>query len=132
MRQVRKHLDEFLEGSVFALADGLRGGLILAIDEATTNVVRHAGLDPTEEIDIELRLEGRKIEIRIWDTGRERSAEECVGLPPGELGESGMGTRLMATLMSELNYERTADGRNLLVMVRDLDRGDAPDADQLA
>ncbi len=96
----------------------------LALDEAATNIVRHA-YPATEPgvIDVEYERRQESLVIRLWDDGEERDASEFVGLPPGEVGEGGMGINIMRATMTRVSYGRTPEGRNLLEMERRDDHG---------
>jgi len=94
--------------------------LNLALTEGVTNAVRHAhhALPAETEIDIDLMLWSDRIEIRIWDHGQPfdpNSVEEPV---PGVPRLGGYGWFLMRRLMDQIRYERSQDGRNCLVMVK--------------
>ncbi|MBD1912887.1 MULTISPECIES: ATP-binding protein [unclassified Leptolyngbya] len=94
--------------------------LHLALTEGFSNAVRHAHQElPSEtEIDLDLALWNDRIEIRIWDRGEPfdpNSIEEPeLGVP--RLG--GYGWFLIRRLADKAVYERSQDGRNCLVIVK--------------
>mgnify|MGYP001240508607 CR=1 FL=1 len=103
------------------LDERVRAQLTLALDEATTNIVRHGYSGAQGVIDIEFEANDAAIRIRLWDDGIERAEDDCIGLPPGTPGEGGMGLNLMRSMLTSIEYARDKN-RNLLVLVRDLER----------
>lgn len=95
----------------------------LALVEGFTNAVRHAHqhLAADTPIELEASIQGRMIELRIWDCGaafdlqaRLRSAPAVVS----PLAEGGRGLVLLQKIADELEYSRTADQRNCLRLVK--------------
>ena len=128
IREVRARLSAWL--GRLNVSDTTQEELTLVLDEAATNIARHAyprsqypgGPGP---IDVEFVTEDRELVLRLWDDGIKRREEDCVGRPLGEPGESGMGMNLIRLLTSSVRFERTSNGRNLLELRKDLS-GDAP------
>ncbi|MGE5655119.1 MAG: ATP-binding protein [Actinomycetota bacterium] len=95
----------------------------VALTEGFTNAVRHAHqhLAETTPIELEVTLFSHQIEMRIWDRGTPFNLEEKLESilkqhgDPLE-GEGGRGLMFMHKLTDELDYIRTADHRNCLVM----------------
>lgn len=94
--------------------------LNLAIAEGFTNAVRHAhqALPPETIIDIELALCSDRLEIRIWDRGKPFNPDALEEPKPGTLQEGGYGWFLLRRLADQVVYERAADGRNCLLIVK--------------
>ena len=94
--------------------------LNLALAEGFTNAVRHAhqSLPPETTIDINLMLWSDRLEIRIWDRGKPFNPDAIEEPKPGTLQEGGYGWFLLRRLADEVVYERVADGRNCLIIVK--------------
>jgi serine/threonine-protein kinase RsbW len=95
----------------------------LVLAEGFTNAVRHAHRDLSAEhlIEIHITLFSDGMEIKIWDEGEPfdllRYSQDLLRSPnPFELG--GRGIFLMRTIATHLSYERGADQRNCLFIVR--------------
>lgn len=116
--QLRSRLSGFLEATSIDLDARACMEVTLALDEAATNIVLHAYGGKGGAIDVEYENAGSELVIRLWDSGVQREAEDCVGLPPGSVGVGGMGTNIMRAIMSSVSYEQSEDGRNLLIMRR--------------
>lgn len=94
--------------------------LNLALAEGFTNAVRHAhyALPPETTIDIDLTLWGDRLEIRIWDQGQPFNPDSLEEPQPGTLQEGGYGWFLLRRLADKVVYERAADGRNCLLIIK--------------
>lgn len=94
--------------------------LNLALAEGFTNAVRHAhhALPPETTIDIHLALWIDRLEIRIWDQGKPFNPDVLKEPEPGTLQEGGYGWFLLRRLADKVVYERGADGRNCLLIVK--------------
>ncbi|MGA9383017.1 MAG: anti-sigma regulatory factor [Phormidium sp.] len=95
----------------------------LALAEAFTNAVRHAHKNQPSEvpIDIEVTLTENCIEMRIWDYGSPFDLKDKLKLMPTNHendSSGGRGLRLLEAIADDLNYTRTAEQRNCLVMVK--------------
>ena len=88
----------------------------------------HRDLRPDTPIDIEAVRRQDTIEIRIWDHGppfdMQRKLSEMPTLE-GNQGERGRGLRIMERVADELNYDRTDDNRNCLVLIKQLTKSNA-------
>lgn len=94
--------------------------LNLALAEGFTNAVRHAhqSLPPDTTIDIDLSLWADRFEIRIWDKGKPFNPDVLPEPEPGTLQEGGYGWFLLRRLADRVVYDRNADGRNCLLIVK--------------
>lgn len=105
----------------------------LALAEGFTNAVRHAhqGLSSDVPIDLQVTILEQQIEIRIWDQGAPFDLMQKIREMPNDIdhqtgGErslkgGGRGLKLMRDIADDLNYERTADGRNCLIIVKNFE-----------
>lgn len=94
--------------------------LNLALAEGFTNAVRHAhrALPPETNIDIEVSLWIDRLEIKIWDYGKPFNPDAIAEPEPGTLQAGGYGWFLLRRLADRVVYERSADGRNCLLIVK--------------
>jgi serine/threonine-protein kinase RsbW len=94
--------------------------LNLALAEGFTNAVRHAhhALPKETAIDIDLCLWDDRLEIRIWDRGKPFNPDAIAEPEPGTLQVGGYGWFLLRRLADRVVYERNADGRNCLLIIK--------------
>ena len=105
----------------WGVADRARFQLELALDEAVSNIVRHAYGGGPGEIGLRLgRIEG-DVWIELWDEG---PAFDPTDAPAPRLegaladrADGGMGIHLMRRVVDELQYRREGS-RNILRMVK--------------
>lgn len=95
----------------------------LAIDEACTNVIKHAYQhNEKQDIDIAIKIDYQKMVIVVTDRGKSFQMKD-VDLPDmksylAELRVGGLGIYLMKTLMDEVDYKTEPDGQNKVRMVK--------------
>ncbi len=122
LNQVQKWFEEFCLHHISELSwsENQLYRLNLALAEGFTNAVRHAhqNLPSDTPIEIELFLGCDRIEIRIWDHGNPFDPSGLIEPEPGTLREGGYGWFLLRRLADQVVYERTADQRNCLVIVK--------------
>jgi anti-sigma regulatory factor (Ser/Thr protein kinase) len=93
--------------------------VVLAVNEATGNVIRHAHRDrPTTPLHLQCRLLSDGIEVHILDEGPAFDLNTVPDLDPGEVRVGGRGVYLMRQLMDELTCEQRPQGGNILRMVK--------------
>jgi anti-anti-sigma factor len=89
----------------------------LAVDEACTNIIKHAYLNRGGEIRIDVQAEPGRVEVNIFDRGKpfEWSKVEDPDLQEYvEIGKKGgLGIFLMNRLMDELDYSASPAGNHL-------------------
>jgi len=96
--------------------------IVLAVDEALTNVIRHAYHGRTTE-PIELRCgavhdaeRGDGVEIVIRDYGRQTALEDICGRDLNELRPGGLGVHIIRSTMDRADYSHAEGGGMTLVM----------------
>ncbi len=93
----------------------------LAMDEACTNIIKHAYRDKVGTIRIDVQAEPGKVEINIFDRGKpfDWSGVKAPDLQKYvEIGKKGgLGVYLMNRLMDDLDYQ-TSESGNRLYMVK--------------
>jgi serine/threonine-protein kinase RsbW len=93
--------------------------IVLAVNEATTNVIRHAHLgQPEIQVHIECKLLPDGIAVMLFDQGDPFDITAVPDLDPAEERVGGRGVFLMRTLLDELVCVPLETGGNQLRMVR--------------
>ena len=129
MRELRSALRSALDGA--GIEAGLRDRLVLAVDEACCNIIRHAYGD-RHSGDIALRVsnEGSVLEFRLLDSAP--PVDPCCvrAKPLGEVRAGGLGVALIESVMDEWGLCSRADGRgNRLVMRKRVEARNQPGDD---
>jgi serine/threonine-protein kinase RsbW len=96
--------------------------VILATDEAATNVILHGYVDQPGLVEIALNRRGDALVITVRD---QAAMFDPTGVPPPDLDlpldqrtPGGMGVHLIRQLMDEVVYQTTPQGGNELTMIR--------------
>lgn len=122
LNQVQQWFENFCLQNIakFSWSEAHLYRLNLALAEGFTNAVRHAhqALPRETTINIDLALWSDRLEIRIWDRGKPFNPDALEEPKPGTLQEGGYGWFLLRRLADQVVYERAADGRNCLLIVK--------------
>ena len=96
--------------------------IVLAVDEALTNVIRH-GYDSQPGNDIELRARtardrrrGQFIEVRIRDFGKQVPLDKICGRDLNDVRPGGLGVHIIRSIMCVAEYSHAHGGGMCLVM----------------
>jgi serine/threonine-protein kinase RsbW len=111
----------FVEGAcrVAGFDERATRAIVMATDEATNNVIRHAHRDnPDAALQIQCFFISEGIEVRLLDEGAPFDISAVPHLDPGELRVGGRGVFLMRALMDELSCQPRGERGNLLRMVK--------------
>jgi serine/threonine-protein kinase RsbW len=86
----------------------------LAIDEALSNVIRHAyGNEDNHEIELNCLAQEDCLEFTFIDHGEPPDPERICGQPLDQDALGGRGTHLIRQIMDEVRYERLSDQNRL-------------------
>ncbi len=92
---------------------------VLAVNEATSNVIRHAHKDRVDlAVQLECHVTQEQIEVRLLDQGEPFDLSGVPSLDPSELRCGGRGVYLMRALLDELTITARTGGGNVLRMVK--------------
>lgn len=99
--------------------DKFTHAIVLATDEATNNVMRHAHRGrPDAPIQIKCHFCPEGLEIHLLDEGAPFDLATVPRLDPSELRIGGRGVFLMRALMDELSCQPRGEGGNTLRMLK--------------
>jgi serine/threonine-protein kinase RsbW len=86
--------------------------LKLAITEAASNSVRHAYANGTGVVDVVYRLDDRRLEVEVADSGTGFAVDAGEG-DPEDLAEGGLGIAIIRAIADEFELRSDADGSRL-------------------
>jgi serine/threonine-protein kinase RsbW len=120
---IREFVSE--EARAFGFSDEDAANIILAVDEACTNIIKHAYQYATDkEIEVTVLRKNRSFEIRIFDNGR--SFDPSTIRQPdlkehiGHRKRGGLGVYLMKKLMDKVEYDFHKGKRNEVRLIKNL------------
>jgi sigma-B regulation protein RsbU (phosphoserine phosphatase) len=124
LERVRTFVGEILgKISSSALSEEVKLGLVLAVDEVITNIIRHAYHGrPDKRIQMEIEVYSERITFRLcyWGEGFEPGDIE----PPDFIDDSrqpGFGLYIIDQVADEVRYLRDAHGKNSVYLVKNLE-----------
>jgi serine/threonine-protein kinase RsbW len=103
--------------------DEATGKIMLAVDEACTNIIKHAYKSlPNRDIDLDVKSNGKRFEIEITHDG---ASFDPLAVKRPDMKEylrkyqhGGLGIHLMRTLMDKVEYQVLPDRRNIVRLVK--------------
>lgn len=119
--QLRKIREAVREAVVSCgCSDELAADVVLAVDEACQNVIRHAYCDdPSGPIELEIERCGDDLVVSLRDFAPEVDPAEVKPRDLDEVRPGGLGTHLIREMMDSADFVRPASGRgNVLRMVK--------------
>jgi anti-sigma regulatory factor (Ser/Thr protein kinase) len=106
-------------GSVYGLPDSECRGITLAVDEAMTNVIRHAYHGDAEQvIEVNCQVGAHCLEFTLLDQGDPPDPARLEAHPLDDVALGGRGTHIIRMVMDEVCYERTPRGNQLRLSKR--------------
>ncbi len=97
--------------------------MTLAVDEAMSNVIRHAcSAKPGHRIRLAFRFDERWLVIQIDHDGAPAPEGGPKGRDLDDVKPGGLGTHFINTAMDAVHYEQADDGCPRILMARDLHR----------
>jgi len=130
--QITAHLDElgqvrqFVEETAVSLTHDPQtiSDIVLAVDEAVTNIIRHGYQHQAGIIELAIRYQPNRLEIKLWDEAPAFDPTQMVppnpDIPLSQRAPGGMGIHMIRQLTDDLQYHFLADGRNELTLVKQI------------
>ena len=119
LRDIRETISDVTLKSGFSKEDC--GGIILAVDEACSNVIKHCCKnDPNKKINITISHEKGCLTISIVDTGTKFDISDIKSRDINEIRPGGLGTHIIKQVMDTVEYSHTPEGLNQLRMTKKL------------
>ncbi|MDY7011583.1 MAG: ATP-binding protein [Planctomycetota bacterium] len=102
--------------------ESTRGEIVLAVDEALANVIKHAYQGSNDKpIEIILRSVGgdkTTLQIELRDWGRQVAPAAMKSRDLDDVRPGGLGVHIMERCMDEVKYTHAPDGGTLLTLIK--------------
>jgi len=93
--------------------------VVLAIDEAITNIIRHAYQGRSDGlIELECRESADGLEFTVLDNGEPPDPSRICAREAGADKPGGLGTHIIRDVMDSVSYQRTESGNRFLAAKR--------------
>jgi anti-sigma regulatory factor (Ser/Thr protein kinase) len=114
---IRKVLQELLESH--DVPDDTARRLILCVDEACANVIKHSYEGPCDEpIEATFTIEGDDFKVQIRDYGKQCDSSQIKPRCLEEIKPGGLGTHFINEIMDEVSYCTNRTKGTLLTMIK--------------
>ena len=119
LASIRSFVQRFCENIPDSLLDHNRNEqIILAVNEAAANIIKHAYQGrPEEKIQITAEVSAGRLVFRLYDWGEGFDPESVQEPKFNGSQEGGFGIYIIAQSVDEVNYFRDADGRNCIELI---------------
>ena len=93
--------------------------ITLALDEALTNVIRHAYLSrPDGVIELECTQSADELEVTLWDQGEPPDPAKICARQLGHAEPGGLGTHIIKNVMDSVSYQVLPEGNRFVAVKR--------------
>tara|TARA_B100000795_G_C22630593_1_gene372466 strand:- start:147 stop:557 length:411 start_codon:yes stop_codon:yes gene_type:complete len=119
LKEVREFSKEVI-GQSELLRDNM-DELVLAISEATQNIVKHAYKDnqeTTDKMQIKISFKNNKLEIGFFDKGKPVVEEDIKHRSLDDIKPGGLGTYFIQQIMDEVVFKEATGWHNNLVLTK--------------
>jgi len=105
--------------AAFGCPEAVIGDIVLAVDEACQNIIRHAYRGEDGDIVVQINVEDGKLVVRLIDFAQPVDVSRIHPRPLDEVRPGGLGTHLIRAVMDEIDFLPPPPGAgNLLRMVK--------------
>lgn len=120
LKKIRKVMKDVLSKTSLSKKDS--GCVILAVDEACSNIIKHSYKnDYNQKIDLTIILKTNLLTISILDNGIRFNKNSIETRDIDEIKPGGLGIYIINQVMDQVEYARTSEGFNKLKMVKKFD-----------
>ena len=114
---IRKVLQELLNSH--EVPDDTSRRLILCVDEACANVIKHSYEGPCDEpIEATFAIEGDDFKVQIRDYGKQCDIDKIKPRKLEDIKPGGLGTHFMNEIMDDVNYCTNRAKGTMLTMIK--------------
>jgi anti-sigma regulatory factor (Ser/Thr protein kinase) len=93
--------------------------VILAVDEALANIIRHAYKNRYDQrVEFDCLVSEEQMEFTLLDHGEPPDPARICAQPVDELALSGRGTHLIKAIMDKVSYQQVSEGNQLKLIKR--------------
>jgi len=119
LKQIRAVMTKIASAAGLSKEDA--GSVILAVDEACSNIIKHCcENDPTRSIDVTITLDKDSLAITIIDNGSRFNIQAIVPRDIQEIKPGGLGVHIIREVMDIVEYSHTPEGLNQVKLIKKL------------
>ena len=119
LKQIRAMMTKM--SSAAGLSEKDAGLVVLAVDEACSNIIKHCCKDdPTRSIDVTVTLDRDCICLTLVDNGKPFDIDSIKSRDIREIKPGGLGVHIIRQVMDVVEYSHTPEGLNQVKLVKKL------------
>ncbi len=104
---------------VIGFSEDDSGHIILAVDEACSNIIKHSYMnDPKEKIDICVEIHKKEVIIHIIDYGKQCDIKQMQPRELDDIRPGGLGVYIMNQVMDSVEYDCSSARQNQVSMIK--------------
>jgi anti-sigma regulatory factor (Ser/Thr protein kinase) len=117
LKKVRRKINQLCKMAGFRKEE--RHSLILAVNEAVSNIIKHAYQNATDRpIIINGFIKEDRLEIVLRDFGVKANSKKIRSRKLEDVKPGGLGVHIIKSVMDEVMYNRTVDDVNQLILAK--------------
>ncbi|MBN1943262.1 MAG: ATP-binding protein [Phycisphaerae bacterium] len=119
LKSVRVEVESFARA--LGMTEHAAGKVVLAMDEALTNIIRHAYDGAADRpIEIDLAVRDACLHVTLRDYGRQAPRATIHSRDLSDVRPGGLGVHIMTKCMDSVDYQPAPDGGTTLIMTKSL------------
>ena len=117
LKNVRARVESFVRA--LGLSEKCAGNVVLAMDEALTNIIRHAYRGARDKpIEIDLAACDTQLRVTLRDYGKHAPKESIRSRDLADVRPGGLGVHIMHECMDSVDYQPAPGGGTKLIMTK--------------
>jgi anti-sigma regulatory factor (Ser/Thr protein kinase) len=117
LKQIRAMMAKVTSAALFSEGDA--GAVILAVDEACSNIIKHCCKDdPTRSIDVTISLDKDSLCVIMVDNGKCFDIKSIQPRDIEDIRPGGLGVHIIREVMDVVEYSHTPEGFNQIKLVK--------------
>ncbi|MBN1554482.1 MAG: ATP-binding protein [Phycisphaerae bacterium] len=117
LKHVRTEVESFARA--MGMTEESAGKVVLAMDEALTNIIRHAYEGAADcPIEIDLSVRDTNLHVTLRDYGKRAPRENIHSRDLNDVRPGGLGVHIMTQCMDSIDYQPAPGGGTKLIMIK--------------
>jgi anti-sigma regulatory factor (Ser/Thr protein kinase) len=123
LKRVRTEVESFAR--TMGMTEQCAGKVVLAMDEALTNIIRHAYQGASDRpIEIDLSVRDARLHVTLRDYGKRAPKEKIHSRDLQDVRPGGLGVHIMTECMDSVDYQPAPGGGTKLIMIKCIEDSD--------
>ncbi len=117
LKQIRAMMAKVTSAAMLSKEEA--GSVILAVDEACSNIIKHCCKDdPTRSIDVTITLDKDSLAVTMVDNGNCFDIDSIKPRNLQDIKPGGLGVHIIREVMDKVEYSHTPEGLNQVKLIK--------------